>query len=116
MNIEKLTEQMDQHKEILHKYGNKLNNHAIQINLAEKRLDFHDEHREKHSNEIIIMQIKQDHTADAMGDLNETIKGFSKQIAELFTIKNMVLGGCIALSTVVIVFGAVLKMILDYYQ
>lgn len=116
MTLKKVIEQVEDIKELLHKHGNKLNNHEIQIKLCDERLDMLNEHREKHGNEIIIIQAKQDHAVEAMTELSTTIKGLTQKITSLFTIKNMVLGGFVTLAAITTVFGYVLKLILDYYQ
>ncbi len=103
-------------RNILHKHGNKLNNHEIQIKLSDSRLDILNEHREKHGNEIIIIQAKQDHMLEATIELSTTIKGLTQKITTLFTIKNMVIGGFLTLTAIIGVIIGVLKLISDYYK
>jgi len=116
MKIKEVHVQIEDIKEILYRHGNKLNNQEGQIKVHGDEIDLLNKHRETHSNEFILIHAKQDHAVEAITELTETIKGLTTKITALFTIKNMVIGGFVTLSTVVILFGWALNLILDHYK
>jgi chromosome segregation ATPase len=116
MLIEKVVERVEATEKELHKLGNKINNHVIQISLGEKRIELLNEHREKHANDILLIKSQQDHSTTAMEKLSRAIDNLTVEITGLFTIKNMILGVFAALSFLTVAFLALLKLFMDYYK
>ena len=116
MTLKEVHLQVDDIKEILFRHGNKINNQEAQLKTFGDKVDLLNEHREKHSNDIIIIQARQAQDIEAIKELTKTIKDLTTKITALFTIKNMVLGGFLTLSTVFVLFSWALNLILDHYK
>lgn len=98
----------------LHKHGNFLDTHVKEIHSIKKDVDKLMEAREAHQIELINIKNQQAQNATAMNKVSESLDNLTKKIGELFTIKNMVIGG---FASVVFLCGitlAAVKLYLDY--
>ena len=116
MTLKEVHLQVDEMKQTLSQHSDKLIVQESQIKTVGDKVSFLNEHREKHSNEIIIIQARQAQDIEAIQELTKTIKDLTMKITSLFTIKNMVIGGFLTLSAALGLFGWTLKLILDYYK